>query len=280
MLCACNSASGDTGSLDWLMEFNGSDLKDLSDSLRGLCGSIQLPCLQWLVDHGISPQPLFNLDGQEMLVRYGRVDILEWMSSLPGFKFEQTDQFKDVLLDVAENGHLECLKWIWENHPGFKRPHNLLSIVSSDKRNIAHFAAIGGSLPMMKWLHSVHGANFLDEDNQGCLPIHYACKSFEMLKWMVEQAQCDLEARDDEGRQVLHHAIYKNQLDVIPFIVSKLGVKSLNSPIATEKPASRNAAIGKTAGHFVRSQAMGECLLKYGADPSSISSEYGGTLAE
>lgn len=82
------------------------------------------------------------------------------------------------------------------------------------------WAASGGHVDVMQWLVSDFALSPNATNRVGRSAIMFACKYRHMaaVRWLVEQAGCDLSLRSNDGTSVFEWAVYGGSLEVINYL--------------------------------------------------------------
>ena len=81
-------------------------------------------------------------------------------------------------------------------------------------------------LELLEYLISVSGIVNCDSlvNNEGSTLLHLACFSsgnVELVRYLVEEVGCDINAKENNDHTSLHIACEKNQLEIVKFLTSK-----------------------------------------------------------
>jgi ankyrin repeat protein len=72
---------------------------------------------------------------------------------------------------------------------------------------VVHPEGHSSIVELVKHLVEQRGASVYDQDNDGLMPLHWACKigSFDLVKFLLEKGHSSIQAKDHEGRTPLHY---------------------------------------------------------------------------
>ena len=164
--------------------------------LRTLCG-VDPSCED---DNGATPYFAKTREVARYLVENMKRDI------------NHRDKFENTPLHLAAfNGQLDVVEYLTTSqhcNPACKGRHG---------RTPLHSACSGGHIEVVKYLSNKQGVNPSCKDDDGTRPIHCA-KTKEIVKFLVEDKECDVTHKNDFDETALDMAVKKNRLDVIEYL--------------------------------------------------------------
>jgi len=183
-------------SIEEFVGFRSSFLQGGLSNVRNMDYSM----LQILTEHGWDPASETD--------RAGRTTLM-WACSL-GLHPSAVHIVRLLLNTVRRlHGHHDCMEWA--------------SRLSDSGDSCLHFASTGGSLSICKLLleeagideATVHKGNL-----EGSTPLHWAAGSgsSEILQWLVEHQQCNIEQRNVFGCSAVHFASSGGQLAAMQYL--------------------------------------------------------------
>ena len=94
-------------------------------------------------------------------------------------------------------------------------------IMTPDKygNTILHAAASEGSLDVMKYLINTHHYP-MTTNNSGQTVLHCAVKHIDVVKYLINECNCDIMTPDKYGNTILHYAASRGSLDVIKYLIN------------------------------------------------------------
>ena len=88
-----------------------------------------------------------------------------------------------------------------------------------DNHTALHFAAANGSLAVLRYLISHYHYNL--NDKELCTILHCAVKHIDVVKFFINECNCDPMSTDDENRTLVHVAAAFGSLDVVKFLINE-----------------------------------------------------------
>jgi ankyrin repeat protein len=210
-------------------------------------------------DPNLSPNAEMQFSPLHIAARSGKLDTLKMLVSRHA-RIDQTDRTQAGMtpfMTAVENGHVDAAKFLKDNGADAGR-------TDSFKRGLLHFAARGGSAPVIETLLALPGADTEKQDSRGLTALHHACrKDKKEAAAALLRHGANPVALDAAGLTPLHHAVEKcYNPDVLDAFRDVLGDK------ADWNVAARN---GDTLLHVAAKHAQNvsiEKLLALGADPA------------
>ena len=221
----CAARDGDLASLKALYEAGQwrLDEKDRhgSEAVHWAAGGGHIPILRWLVALGSEKEektclvtPCFKSrrrDGRQPIhwaCRNGELATLSFLLEHDVDPRTRTFDGTTPIHLAAFGGHLDCCKRLREAFRGLMAPGDELAL--KDKNDwgcdIVHWAAMGGHVPILQWLHGLC-LDFLHPQQEGHTVLHKAAQRGhdEALRWLLEfplassEARCKASAPDTAG---------------------------------------------------------------------------------
>ena len=130
----------------------------------------------------------------------------------------------DVLKDILPihmaicNGKLDVVKFFISYSKRFLK-------IDSNKKSLAHWAAEGGYLNLIKYLVEDETLDPECRDMNNCTPLHIAASEghLEIVKYLVMEKICDQNCKSDGGLTPLHCAAQEGHLHVVRHLVEEYG---------------------------------------------------------
>lgn len=210
-------------------------------------------------DPNMSPNAEMQFSPLHIAARSGKMDTLKMLVAQHA-RVDQTDRTPAGMtpfMTAVENGHVDAATFLKDNGADVNR-------TDSFKRGLLHFAARGGSAPVIETLLTLPGADTEKQDSRGLTALHHACRKDkkEAAAALLKHGANPL-ALDNQGLTPLHHAVEKcYNPDVLDAFKDVLGDK------ADWNLAAKN---GDTLLHVAAKHAQNisiEKLLALGADPA------------
>ena len=109
-------------------------------------------------------------------------------------------------------------------------------------RHALHWAARNGHIPICDWLINEKNVDVNIEADDGTVPLHFAVwtNNFEMVKWLVEKACCDLHKLNSYGCNASQWGALNGDVEMLILLQSyglNLGILNLNGHSAIHKAA-------------------------------------------
>lgn len=157
-----SAENGRVGSIEWLLD-RGANIyaKDSHgrSALSLACWKGHIGCAKWLCDNfNFRPSREQNFYGDTPLhnaAYAGNMTLFAWLHKVGNCELEARNEMHEVPFHVASaSGNLEILEYLLENlcDPG---------LLGYEKRNAAFYAAAGGHISTLKFLH-LHCSNEID----------------------------------------------------------------------------------------------------------------------
>ena len=185
----------------------------------------------------------------------GNVELVSYLIKVAGCDINARGvQGRTILHMACEENHLEVVKFLVTEikcDPEVKDEHNnrplhlacafsgsvdlvsyLIKVAGCDintrgleGRTILHKACEENHLEVVKFLVTEINCELEAEDEDSNRPLHLACafsRSVELVSYLIKVAGCDINARGFQGRTILHKACEKNHLEVVKFLVTEI----------------------------------------------------------
>ena len=97
-----------------------------------------------------------------------------------------------------------------------------MDVQDEDGRTAIHCAASSGA-DVVRWLVDQREMNVNERDNGGRTVFHHAAGSgaLKVLDWLAEEKEVDVNVTDNTGRTALHYAVTSGDLEIIRWLVEK-----------------------------------------------------------
>ena len=149
-----------------------------------------------------------------------QLEIVKFLTSKPECNRESTNKFGNQPLHIAclYSGNVELVRYLVE-----EAGCDINAKESNDCTSL-HIACEKNQLEIMKFLTSKPECNRESTNKFGNQPLHIACLysgNVELVRYLVEEAGCDINAKGENDSTSLHIACEKNQLKIVKFLTSK-----------------------------------------------------------
>uniref|UniRef100_A0A1X7SVG2 Uncharacterized protein n=2 Tax=Amphimedon queenslandica TaxID=400682 RepID=A0A1X7SVG2_AMPQE len=141
-----------------------------------------------------------------------------------------------VLHDVASKGSHDIIKYFINTHHyrgQVSQVENIdivkylicnCDIMATDKDGIPvlHYVASEGLLDVLKCMVMNINGHIMDEqyhDTNGRTVLHCAVKHIDVVKYLINECNCDIMTPDKDGNTILHVAASKGSLDVMKYLI-------------------------------------------------------------
>ena len=163
--------------------------------------------------------------------RYGGVPVLHYVASVGLLDVLKCivmninghimdEQYRDTngrtVLHCAVN-HIDVVKYlIYECN---------CDIMITDKDSIPflHYVAREGLLDVLKCMVMNSNSHIMDEqyrDTNGWTVLHHAVKHIDVVKYLINECNCDIMTPDKDGNTILHVAASEGSLDVMKYLIN------------------------------------------------------------
>ena len=88
---------------------------------------------------------------------------------------------------------------------------------------ILHVAASEGSLDVMKYMVMNINGHIMDEqyhDTNGWTVLHYAVKHIDIVKYLINECNCDIMTPDKDGNTIVHYVVSKRSHNVLKYLIN------------------------------------------------------------
>ncbi|XP_062595975.1 serine/threonine-protein phosphatase 6 regulatory ankyrin repeat subunit C-like [Saccostrea cucullata] len=190
-----------------------------STPLHEACRFGRLNMCKYLVKTYPHLRDVKDNDGESALhaaARGGNIDLLNFLLE-KGFDVKtKTNNGKTVLHLCCKRGKLEMCKYLVNTYP------NLLDVKDNNGRNALHYAAWGGYIDLLNFLLE-KGFDVKSKTNDGETVLHRCCMigKLEMCKYLVNTYPHLLDVKDNNGRNALHLAAFRGNIDLLIFLLEK-----------------------------------------------------------
>ncbi len=156
----------------------------------------------------------------------GLVNLTKELLKNGAFAHFKADQGDFPILAACQNGHKECCEALLDH-----TPHIPTEIENSTGHSPLTYACRFGWLEIVKTLISRETDSFNDRPSLA----HIAAKNghLELLKWLLETQEIDLESTDSEGNTLLHNAYISDNVSLIKYLTQEK--KLLNDKLNNNK---------------------------------------------
>ena len=145
---------------------------------------------------------------------YQCVKISTWEIMVPLLK---KISFKDFMVRVIQEERVDLAKLVTKD--------NFVQWLDIRPHFPLHYFATLGDIVIINFLITKVGFDLEAEDSCSNRPLHIACAfsgNVDLVRYLVQEAGCDINARGFEGRTILHRACEKGQLEIIRFLIAEI----------------------------------------------------------
>ena len=221
--------------------------KDGNTILHYAAATGSLDVMKNAIDHHkCSPHAINNKGQNVLLCASGHIDTVKYLINECNCDPIATDKDGDTILHIAaRRGSLDVMKYAIDHHKC--NPHAInnkgrtvllcasghIDIVKylinecncdpmatdKDGNTILRYAAATGSLDVMKYAIDHHKCNPHAINNYGHNVLLYASEHIDIVKYLINECNCDLMATDEDGNTILHIAAATGSLDVMKYAI-------------------------------------------------------------
>ena len=215
-----------------------------------------LKCMVMNINGHILDEEYRDIDGRTVLhLGVKHIDVVKYLINECNCNIMTRDKYGDTILHVAASeGSLDVLKCIVMNINGHIMDEEYrdidgrtvlhlavkhidvvkylinecnCNIMTRDKygHTILHVAASEGSLDVLKCMVMNINGHIMDEeyrDTDGRTVLHLAVKHIDVVKYLINECDCNIMTRDKYGDTILHVAVSEGSLDVLKCIVMNI----------------------------------------------------------
>ena len=170
-----------------------------------------LEIVKWLLQNGSSLEEV-DPNGCTCLLTacaYGTLELIQWLLD-NGSSLKEVDKTGKTCLIIATNNQkYDIVKWLLEKG---------CSINESDKKDKFpfSFALKGGNMKLIQ-LFLQYGCTIQDKDN--CILQAAKSGNINLIKWLIRNEGCSLNARNTDGTSCLLYAIKKGEIDLVKWLL-------------------------------------------------------------
>ena len=152
-----------------------------------------------------------------------QLEIVKFLTSKPECHHEAEEKYGDRPLHIAcmFSGNVELVRYLVE-----EAGCDINAKESNDCTSL-HIACETNQLEIVKFLTSKPECNRESTNKFGNQPLHIACLfsgNVELVRYLVEEAGCDINTKGENDYTSLQIACEKNHLEIVKFLTSKLNV--------------------------------------------------------
>ena len=177
-----------------------------------------------------------------------QLEIVKFLISKPECNRESANKFGNLPLHLAccFSGNVELVRFLVE-----EAGCDINAKGNNDNTSL-HWACDKNQLEIVKFLTSKPECNRESATKLKNLPLHLACGfsgNVELVRYLVEEVGCDINAKGNNDYTSLHWACEKNQLEIVKFLTSKpdcnleAGDKNSNRPLTIACLFSNNVEL-------------------------------------
>ena len=156
---------------------------------------------------------------------YNHVDIVEYLIKECGcdpMMRASTGYFWCVpfLHYVASEGLLDVLKCMVMNINGhiMDKKYRNTYMFGHNGQTVLHCAV--EHIDVVKYLINECNCDIMIPDKKGWTPLHFAFKHIDVVKYLINDCKCDIMTPDNDGDTILHVAASKGSLDVMKYLIN------------------------------------------------------------
>ena len=138
---------------------------------------------------------------------------------------ESSTELSRQLICVCEDGDLVRVKHLVEIQHGEPQRHSCT--VGHNDATPLHIASHRGHLDIVRYLVEKQQCDVECTDKYGDTPLHYAAYggSLGTIQYLISERGCDPICRGLYGRTTLHHACHRGKLNVVKYLVEDVKVE-------------------------------------------------------
>ena len=207
-----------------------------------------LKCMVMNINGHIMDEQYRTTNGQTVLhCAVKHIDVIKYLINECNCDIMTTDKYGDTILhDAASEGLLDVMKYLINTHhynlmttnnKGQTVLHHAVEhidvvkylideckcdIMAPDNygNTILHVAASEGSLDVMKYLINTHHYP-MTTNNNGQTVLHHAVKHIDVVRYLINECNCDIMITDKDGWTPLHYvAARRGTAKVIEYLLS------------------------------------------------------------
>lgn len=185
-------------------------------SLAALYGNLEL--LEWFMNQGVD-MTVVNKKGRDIAFYAtigGHIKVLDFLANDMYFDLEKCygRMIYRIIHVAASQGHVHLMKWLYQQ--GY-------DIMAVDKHGLdaAVYATIGGHIPVLDFLHEVHGFRLdtpYTPDKYQLLHVAASYGHVEVIEWLMSKKYIDIYAKDIVGKDVAVYAAMNGHIHVLAFL--------------------------------------------------------------
>ena len=101
--------------------------------------------------------------------------------------------------------------------------YGIMATVNKDGVPVLHYVASEGLLDVLKCMVMNINGHIMDKqyhDTNGQTVLHSAVKHIDVVKYLINECNCDIMTPDKDGNTILHDAASKGSLDVMKYLIN------------------------------------------------------------
>uniref|UniRef100_A0A1X7TFF4 Uncharacterized protein n=1 Tax=Amphimedon queenslandica TaxID=400682 RepID=A0A1X7TFF4_AMPQE len=212
---------------------------------KGLLDVLQ--CMVKNINGHIMDKQYRDTNGQTVLhLALKHIDVLKYLINECNCDLRTPDKSGNTILHVAANERLlDVIKYLISTHPypmttnnsgqiGALKRINVVKylinkcnfdIMITDEYGVSflHYVASEGLLDVLKCMVMNTNGHIMDKqyrDTSGLTVLHYAVKHIDIVKYLINECNCDLRTPDKYKNTILHVAANERLLNVIKYLIS------------------------------------------------------------
>ena len=178
-----------------------------------------LKCMVMNINGHIMDEQYRDTIGRTVLHRAVKhIDVVKYLINECNCDIMTTDKYGNTILHVAASkGSLDVMKYLINTHN--------FDITVTDKYGVSflHYVASKGLLDVLKYIVININGHIMDEqyrDTNGLTALHCAVKHIDVVKYLINECNCDIMTTDKYGNTILHVAASKGSLDVMKYLIN------------------------------------------------------------
>ena len=146
----------------------------------------------------------------------GRLDVMKYLINTHHYNLMTTNNSGQTVLHLAVR-HIDVVKYLIIECS--------CDIMATDKDGVSvlHYVASEGLLDVLKCMVMNINGHIMDEQYRniiGQTVLHCAVKHIDIVKYLINQCNCDIMTPDKDGNTILHYVTSKRLLNVLKYLIN------------------------------------------------------------
>ena len=170
-----------------------------------------------IIECNFDPMTVINNDEDSVLhyaAKKGLLDLLKFMINHHHCNLMATNKGDETILHCAVE-HTEVVKYLI-----IECNFDPMTVINDDGDTVFHYAAKKGLLDLLKLMIDHHYHNLMATNKRGETVLHCAVDHIEVVKYLINECNCDVCAVDYHGWTPLHTATILNISAVVECLLS------------------------------------------------------------